>query len=50
VTARVRRRGVAIKEMPITYLGRTRQQGKKIGLGDAWTAFLTLLKYRLVPA
>jgi len=50
VTARVRRRGVPIRELPITYLGRTKNAGKKIGLWDAWTAFLTLLKYRFGPA
>jgi glycosyltransferase involved in cell wall biosynthesis len=50
VTARVRRRGITIRELPITYLGRTKTAGKKIGIRDAWKAFLTLLKYRTGPA
>jgi len=46
VTALVRRRGIPILEVPITYRGRTVQAGKKIRLADAWEAFATLLKYR----
>lgn len=50
VTARVRRRGIRILELPITYRGRTVQAGKKIRLADAWEAMVTLLKYRFVRA
>ena len=50
VTARVRRRGIRILELPITYRGRTVQAGKKIRLADAWEAMATLLKYRFVRA
>lgn len=46
VTARVRRRGIRIHEMPITYRGRTVAAGKKIRLIDAWEAFTTLLRFR----
>ena len=47
VTARVRRRGIRIHEVPITYRGRTVAMGKKIRLADAWEAFYTLVKFRL---
>jgi glycosyltransferase involved in cell wall biosynthesis len=47
VTARLRRRGIRIHELPITYRGRTEAQGKKIRLADAWEAFYTLLRWRL---
>lgn len=50
VTARVRRRGIRILELPITYRGRTVQAGKKIRLADAWEAMVTLLKFRFVRA
>lgn len=50
VTARVRRRGVRILELPITYQGRTVEAGKKIRLVDAWEAFVTLLKLRFARA
>lgn len=47
VTARVRRRGLRIQEIPITYRGRTVAMGKKIRLNDAWEAFYTLWRWRL---
>ena len=47
VTARLRRRGIRILELPITYRGRTEAQGKKIRLADAWEAFYTLVRWRL---
>jgi glycosyltransferase involved in cell wall biosynthesis len=50
VTARVRRRGVRILELPITYRGRTVEMGKKIRLTDAWEAFATLVRFRLPGA
>jgi glycosyltransferase involved in cell wall biosynthesis len=50
VTARVRRRGIRILELPITYRGRTVAMGKKIRLADAWEAFYTLLRWRLSRA
>jgi dolichol-phosphate mannosyltransferase len=46
VTARVRRRGIAIKEIPISYLGRSAAEGKKINWKDGVEAIWTLLKYR----
>ncbi len=50
VTARVRRRGIRILELPITYRGRTVAAGKKIRLVDAWEAFVTLLRFRFSAA
>lgn len=49
VTALVRRRGVRILELPITYHGRTVKAGKKIRPRDAWDAMWTLFKYRFIP-
>ncbi len=50
VTALVRRRGIPILELPITYSGRTVEAGKKIRVTDAWEAFATLIKYRFTRA
>ena len=47
VTARVAKRGERIVEVPISYHYRTRAQGKKIGLRDAFEGFFTLLRYRV---
>lgn len=47
VTARARRRGYRILELPITYRGRTVEAGKKIRLTDAWEAFFTLVRWRV---
>ena len=46
VTARVRKRGVPIHEVPIRYAGRTSAEGKKIGWTDGVSALWTLVKYR----
>jgi dolichol-phosphate mannosyltransferase len=46
VTAKVRRRGVHIHEVPIRYTARTFDAGKKIRPWDAVEAFWTLLRYR----
>jgi len=48
VTAKVRKRGYTIVEVPISYRGRTTDEGKKIRWHDGLRAFLTLIKYRLV--
>lgn len=50
VTARVRRRGVRILELPITYHGRTVAAGKKIRMRDLAEALGTLLRYRFAAA
>ncbi len=46
VTARVRRRGVRIHEVPIRYRGRTSAQGKKLRWTDGLSAVWTLVRYR----
>lgn len=48
VTAKVRKRGHRILEVPISYRGRSTDEGKKIRWQDGLEAFLTLIKYRLV--
>jgi glycosyltransferase involved in cell wall biosynthesis len=46
VTAKLRRRGIPIHEVPIHYTARTFDAGKKIRAWDAVEAFWTLLRYR----
>jgi glycosyltransferase involved in cell wall biosynthesis len=48
VTAKIARRRPAwrIYEIPISYAGRTYEEGKKIGLKDAFTALYCILRYR----
>ena len=48
VTAKVLKRGYRIVEVPISYRGRSTEEGKKIRWQDGLGAFLTLIKYRLV--
>ncbi len=48
VTAKVRKRGYKIMEVPITYEGRTALQGKKIKMRDGFEALWTLIKYRFI--
>jgi dolichol-phosphate mannosyltransferase len=48
VTAKVRKRGYKIVEVPISYHGRSTDEGKKIRWQDGLQAFLALIKYRLV--
>ncbi|MCK5411517.1 MAG: glycosyltransferase family 2 protein [Gemmatimonadetes bacterium] len=46
VTGKLCRRGIAIHEVPVRYLGRTKTQGKKIRWYDAAIAFWVLLRER----
>lgn len=46
VTAKALRRGEKIVEVPISYVPRSKEAGKKIRWTDAPEAFWTLLKYR----
>jgi glycosyltransferase involved in cell wall biosynthesis len=46
ITARLLRRGVTIRELPIAYEARTHEAGKKIGWRDGVAAIRTLLKWR----
>lgn len=46
-TAKVSRSGFRIYEVPISYHGRTYEEGKKIGWRDGVSAIWTILKYNL---
>jgi glycosyltransferase involved in cell wall biosynthesis len=46
VTAKLCKKGYRIVEVPISYYGRTTNEGKKIRWTDGITAFWTLLRYR----
>jgi glycosyltransferase involved in cell wall biosynthesis len=47
ITAKVARRGYRIYEVPISYYGRTYDEGKKIGWKDAVSAIVTIVKHNL---
>lgn len=49
VTAKARRLGFRIHEVPVSYNARGIAEGKKIRARDGWEALWTLLKYRFVP-
>jgi hypothetical protein len=49
ITAKIARRRNPpwrVYEIPISYAGRTYEEGKKIGLKDAFTAFYCILRFR----
>ena len=46
ITAKMARRGARIVEVPIRYLPRSRDEGKKIGLRDWFIAIRTFARYR----
>ena len=48
VTAKVLKRKLTIKEVPISYHGRTVEEGKKIKWYDGFDAVWTLLKFRFI--
>lgn len=48
VTAKVRKRGIRIHEVPISYNPRKVYEGKKIGWRDGLEAIWTLVKYRFI--
>ena len=48
VTAKVRKKGHEIVELPIAYYPRTIEEGKKINWKDGFQALWTLIKYRFV--
>jgi glycosyltransferase involved in cell wall biosynthesis len=48
ITAKVAKRECRIFEVPISYLGRTYREGKKIGWRDAVKALRTMIKYRFL--
>jgi hypothetical protein len=47
VTAKVAKLGCAVYEIPISYYGRTYDEGKKIGLLDGVAAFWFILRFNL---
>ena len=49
ITAKLLRMGYHIKEMPISYHGRTFEEGKNIRWQDGFTVLFTLLRFRFLP-
>jgi len=47
-TAKILKKKVRVFEVPITFNPRDYQEGKKIGMKDAFSALWTLIKYRFV--
>jgi len=47
ITAKIARRGYRIYEVPISYYGRTYEEGKKIGWKDAVSALWTIVRHGL---
>jgi glycosyltransferase involved in cell wall biosynthesis len=47
ITAKIAKLGCAVYEVPISYYGRTYEQGKKIGLSDGFMALWYIVKYNL---
>jgi glycosyltransferase involved in cell wall biosynthesis len=48
ITAKVAKRELRLFEVPISYLGRTYREGKKIGMKDAWKALRAILRFWLI--
>jgi glycosyltransferase involved in cell wall biosynthesis len=48
VTAKVAKLGVSIYEVPISYYGRTYEQGKKIGMKDGFAALWYIFKFNFL--
>lgn len=48
ITAKIAKRKFRIYEVPISYSGRTYNEGKKIGFKDAIIALWTILKFRVI--
>ncbi len=48
ITAKILKAKMRIKEVPISYKGRTHSEGKKITWKDGLSALLTLLRYRFL--
>lgn len=48
ITMKLAKRQARIYEVPISYNGRTYEEGKKIGLKDAFNAYWVILKYAVV--
>lgn len=48
VTAKIAKLGCAIYEVPISYYGRTYEEGKKIGMKDGLAAFWFVIRFNLL--
>ena len=48
ITAKIAKKRLRIYEVPISYSGRTYEEGKKIGMSDGFEALWTIIKYRFV--
>jgi len=48
ITAKIAKKRIRIYEVPISYAGRTYEEGKKIGVKDGFEALWTIIKYRFV--
>ena len=46
ITAQLLRRGIEIRELPISYSARSQEDGKKIGYRDGLAAIVTLIRWR----
>ena len=46
VTSKIAKKGIEIKEVPISYYPRTNEEGKKIGFKDGIRAIYCIVKYR----
>lgn len=46
ITAKIAKKNVRIKEVPISYYPRTNEEGKKIGFKDGLRAIYCIIKYR----
>jgi glycosyltransferase involved in cell wall biosynthesis len=49
IAAKVLKRGERIYEVPVSYLGRTYEEGKKMKPSQGFYAILALLKFRFLP-
>ena len=48
ITAKLAKKGLRIYEVPISYYGRTYEEGKKIGWRDGFKALWCIIKYNLL--
>lgn len=48
ITAKVMKRKARFKEVPISYIGRGHEEGKKISWKDGLHAIITIIKYRFI--
>jgi len=49
ITAKVAKMGVRVYEVPISYAGRDYDEGKKIGLRDAFIAIWAIVRWHFTP-